>query len=252
MCCYFPDITIFIYISFPSTHKSFNDIYVSHFHWLAGGSSAKDYCGFHWTIFLPRLSLFSAWRITSSIWPLWSCSSSVLTSGLALTILTFSLVICSVCFSKFKKIIIFLAVPCPHFCMGFSLVAESRGYCSGFSYCRAQAVGLLGLSSCGSQGLEHRLSNDDTWAKLSCGIFQDEEFNPCPLHWQVTLHHWVTREALYICLIFRDLCKNIKNLCIVFLASHVDCHIQPVPQGQWSLASPPWQQCYFLNICVIS
>ena len=65
-------------------------------------------------------------------------------------------------------------------CTG-SLVAASGGYssfcgarvshCSGFSCCRARALGARasvvvarGLSSCGSQALERRLSNCGAWA----------------------------------------------------------------------------------------
>ena len=61
-------------------------------------------------------------------------------------------------------------------CAGFSLVAASAGvtlhcgvrasHCGGFSCCGARAVGTqasvvaaLGLSSCGSRVLEHRLSS---------------------------------------------------------------------------------------------
>ena len=44
-----------------------------------------------------------------------------------------------------------------------------------------------GLSSCGSQALECRLSS--CGARLSCsaacGIFPDQGSNLCPLHWQV-------------------------------------------------------------------
>lgn len=62
---------------------------------------------FHqWVPWLPlqhfssRLSLFSAWRITSSTLPPWSKSSNFLTSGSALTISSFSLVICEPTFYR--------------------------------------------------------------------------------------------------------------------------------------------------------
>ena len=70
---------------------------------------------------------------------------------------------------------------------GLSLVAASRGYlhcgarashCSGFSCCRAQALGARasvlverGLSSCGSWALERRLSSCGTWTWLFCGMW---------------------------------------------------------------------------------
>ena len=39
-------------------------------------------------------------------------------------------------------------------------------HCSGFSCCRAWAVGRPGFSSCGSWALEHRLNSCGTWAQL--------------------------------------------------------------------------------------
>ena len=66
---------------------------------------------------------------------------------------------------------------------------------SGFSCCRAQALGHAGfssaapgLSSCGSWALEHRLNRTVVAHGLSCseacGIFPDQGLNPCFLHWQ--------------------------------------------------------------------
>ena len=59
-------------------------------------------------------------------------------------------------------------------------------HCGGFS-CGARAVGAWasvvtahGLSSCGSQALEHRLSS----CSATCGIVPDQGLNPCLLHWQ--------------------------------------------------------------------
>ena len=68
--------------------------------------------------------------------------------------------------------VLILAVLCLHCCVNFSLVAESGGY-SLFAICRLLiAVASLvepglsgtGLSSCGSQALEHRLDNCGTRA----------------------------------------------------------------------------------------
>ena len=65
--------------------------------------------------------------------------------------------------------------------LSLSLVAAREGatlhcgvwasHCSGFSYCRVQA---LSFSSCGA------------WVQLleACGIFPDQRMNLCPLHWQ--------------------------------------------------------------------
>ena len=81
----------------------------------------------------------------------------------------------------YKFIYLFLSVLGLHCCMGFSLVAMSRGYslvavhqlhhCSGFPCCGALALGTWvsvvatsGLSSHGSQALEHRLNGCGTQA----------------------------------------------------------------------------------------
>ena len=72
-------------------------------------------------------------------------------------------------------------------CTGFSLAAVSGGYswlwCAGFSLggfscCGARALGVrasvvvaLGLSSCGSQALEHRLSSCGARAQLLHGMW---------------------------------------------------------------------------------
>ena len=65
-------------------------------------------------------------------------------------------------------------------------------HCGGFS-CGALAVGVQasvvaerGLSSRGSQALEHRLNSCSARASLFlCGIFLDQGSNLCPLLWQV-------------------------------------------------------------------
>ena len=89
-------------------------------------------------------------------------------------------------------------------CVGFPLVAVSRGYssgnawafhCGGFSFCRAQAlkahglqlllcmvsvVGAPGLCCTGSVVAAHGLS-----CSAVCGSFLDQKTNPCLLRWQV-------------------------------------------------------------------
>ena len=61
------------------------------------------------------------------------------------------------------------------------------------SRCRAQAldaqasvVVARGLSSCGLQALECRLSSSGVWALLLCGMWDLPRpgLKPCPLHWQ--------------------------------------------------------------------
>ena len=56
-----------------------------------------------------------------------------------------------------------------------SLVAEQGSRCAGFSSCGTQALERR-LSSCGARGLS---------CSMACGIFPDQGWNPCPLHWQV-------------------------------------------------------------------
>ena len=81
-------------------------------------------------------------------------------------------------------------------CPGFVLVAARdatlrcgvrASHCDGFSCCRARALGTLasvvvarGLQSAGSVAVAHGLS-----CSTACGIFPDQDSNPCPLHWQV-------------------------------------------------------------------
>ena len=66
-------------------------------------------------------------------------------------------------------------------------------HCSGFSCCRAWALGTRasvvmahGLSSCGLRALERRLVvAHGLRCSTACEIFPDEGSNPCPLHCQV-------------------------------------------------------------------
>ena len=69
-------------------------------------------------------------------------------------------------FIIFFLMYVFLAVLALHCCVGFSLVAASRGYshggarashCGDFT-CGAQGLGHVGFRRCSSQALEHRLS----------------------------------------------------------------------------------------------
>ena len=81
--------------------------------------------------------------------------------------------------------------------------------CSGFSCCRAQTLGsqvsvvaALGLSSCSSRALDHRLSSCGSWAQLLHGMWisLDQGWNPCPLHWQAdsySLYHQGSPQLLF-------------------------------------------------------
>ena len=95
---------------------------------------------------------------------------------------------------------LFLAVLGLRCCVDLSLVAASRGYslavvhashCSSFSCCGAQALALKSswpvssvvaapkLYSTGAIVMAHGHS-----CSTVCGIFMDQEWNPCLLHWQ--------------------------------------------------------------------
>ena len=90
-----------------------------------------------------------------------------------------------------------LAMPGLRCFEGFSLVAES-GDCSlltavaslvaeyRLQSAQASVVAAHGLSSCGSQALEHRLSScgHRLICSTACGIFPDQVSNPCLLHRQ--------------------------------------------------------------------
>ena len=74
-------------------------------------------------------------------------------------------------------------------CAGATLHCSAQAsHCSGSSCCKARVLGTRasvvvarGLSSCGSQALEHRLISCGAWA-TACGIFPDQGPNPCSLH----------------------------------------------------------------------
>ena len=67
---------------------------------------------------------------------------------------------------------------------GLPFVGSWASPCGGISYCGAQALGR-GFSNCSSWALEHRLSSC-----AACGIFPDQGFSLCPLHWQVGSDPW--------------------------------------------------------------
>ena len=54
----------------------------------------------------------------------------------------------------------------------------------------ASVVVAHGLQSKGSVVVVLGLS-----CLAACGIFPDQGLNVCPLHWQVDLYHWTTREV---------------------------------------------------------
>ena len=73
--------------------------------------------------------------------------------------------------------------------MQWLLLLQSTG-------CGASVVAALGLSTCGSQAPERRLSSCD---RLSfpgiCGIFSDHGLNLCLLIGRQSLNHWAIREV---------------------------------------------------------
>ena len=135
----------------------------------------------------------------------------------------------------------FLAVRGLCSCTGISLVAASRGllpswgalvsHCPGFSCCRTQTLGCLGITavacglrSCRSQTLEHRLNSCGSWMGLvtpkqvESSRIRDQPCVSCIGRW--ILYHWAKREDL---LHGFQACKpspvNLLhiNLCRVFL-----------------------------------
>ena len=95
----------------------------------------------------------------------------------------------------FKFYCLVLAVLGLHYCMGFSLVAVSGGYClvGGFSCCGARASVAVapGYQRPCSVVVMHRLS-----CSAVCGIFLDQIHVCYPGRW--ILYHWATREAFWI------------------------------------------------------
>ena len=87
-------------------------------------------------------------------------------------------------FNFMYLILAVLGLPC---CPGFSLAVASGGLlssCTAWAYCSASLVGedrlqsvqasvvvAHGLSSCGSQALEHRPNSCGTWAQLRCSTW---------------------------------------------------------------------------------
>ena len=73
-----------------------------------------------------------------------------------------------------------------------------------------------GLSSCGSQAPERRLSSVEHGPRCSaaCGIFPDQGTNPCPLHWQVDsqpLRHQGSPDTIFL-MVGGSRCRLLKNL----------------------------------------
>ena len=55
-----------------------------------------------------------------------------------------------------------------------SSCGAQTSHCSGWSCCRARALGHPGSSSCGSWALEHRLNSCGAWAQLLHGMWDLE------------------------------------------------------------------------------
>ena len=81
---------------------------------------------------------------------------------------------------------------------------KRASHCGGFSCCEAWARGTWapivvarGLQSAGSVVVPHGLCSS-----TACGIFQDQDSNPCPCIGRWILNHCATREALEkICIV---------------------------------------------------
>ena len=99
----------------------------------------------------------------------------------------------------------------------FSSCGEQASHCSRFFACGSMGSRVRGLSSCGSQTLEHRLNRWYMGFSYSgaCGIFPDQGSNPCLLHigrWFPC--HWATRETLSSsCELFSS---GVSTKCLVY------------------------------------
>ena len=97
---------------------------------------------------------------------------------------------------------------------GFSLFVQSgissSLQCTSFSLWRllllpSTGSGHMVFSSCSSWSLEHRLNSCEWGLSCSeaCETFPDQESNPCLLIGRQILYHWVMREALKMCFMWR-------------------------------------------------
>ena len=82
---------------------------------------------------------------------------------------------------------------------GLSLVAVSGGHsssqCAGLSLSRSLLLRSTGSRRAGSVVVAHRSS-----CSVACGIFLDQGWNPCPLHWQADsqpLRHQGSPQTLF-------------------------------------------------------
>ena len=78
---------------------------------------------------------------------------------------------------------------------GFSLqwppsLRSTGSRSTGFGSCSLQALEHLDFSSCGT----------GTCFPMACGIFPDQESNPCPLHWQADSYPTVTTREEFSCM----------------------------------------------------
>ena len=88
----------------------------------------------------------------------------------------------------------------------FSSCGEQASHCSGFSCCRAGALGHAGFPSCGAWAAV--LVACGLRCPVTCRILSDQGSNLCPLHWQIP-NHWTTREGP---ILFHSLFHNLKRL----------------------------------------
>ena len=78
------------------------------------------------------------------------------------------------------------SLQCLAFPLQWPLVAKQ-----GLQGMQASVVATHGLSSCGSQALEHRLTSYGAELNCSaaCGILPHQGLNPCLLYWQAEIYH---------------------------------------------------------------
>ena len=127
-----------------------------------------------------------------------------------------------------------------------SSCSARASHCGGFPCCRARAPGhagfgscALGLSSCGSWALEHRLDSCGLSCSITLGIFPDQGSNLCLLHWQAVsplLSHQgspaksllprkgKSSQLLGCWHLWRAIIQTTRNCCCYYYSNHYHHH----------------------------
>ena len=124
-----------------------------------------------------------------------------------------------------------LAVPGLHYCEQgvLSSCGVQAPPCSGFSCCRAQALGLVGFSSCGTwaQQLQlqgstaHRLNGCGAQAQLLRGMWNHPRLGIKPVSPALAGEFFTTEPPGKPCPWFLSLLKGYLKFCLVALLNHL-------------------------------